>query len=57
MSNVSIMRSIIDEMEMPNKDAFPDQRSVTDQLIDLIQIANRYKLYDAADWIKRGLEK
>jgi len=36
----------------PPKDAIPDQRSTTDQLIDLHALANEYKLYDAADAIK-----
>lgn len=36
----------------PPKDAMPDQRSTTDQLVDLYHIANEHKLYDAADAIK-----
>lgn len=32
------------------------QDSVTDQLRDLIQIANHEGMYDAADWIRRSLE-
>jgi hypothetical protein len=30
-----------------------DQRSVTDQMRDLVQLANRNGLYDAADWVNR----
>lgn len=30
----------------------PDQRSVTDQLEDLIAIATQRKMYDAVDWIR-----
>lgn len=33
-----------------------DQRSVTDQLHDLISIANSHGLYDAADWLSAFLE-
>lgn len=40
-------------VERPSKDAMPDQRSTTDQLITLHQLANEYKLYDAADVLKR----
>lgn len=29
----------------------PDQRSLTDQLQDLVSLANRHHLYDAADFI------
>ena len=29
----------------------PDQRSVTDQLKDLIRLAHQNGLYDAADWV------
>jgi hypothetical protein len=29
----------------------PDQRSLTDQLQDLVGLANRHRLYDAADFI------
>lgn len=35
----------------------PDQRSVTDQLKDLVVLANRRGLYDAADWIQSRLQK
>jgi len=34
----------------------PDQRSVTEQLKDLIVLANQHGLYDAADWVKTQLE-
>jgi len=34
----------------------PDQRSVTDQLKDLIKFANQNGLYDAADWIQSQLK-
>ena len=30
-----------------------DQRSVTDQMWDLVLLAQQQGLYDAADWIKR----
>jgi hypothetical protein len=33
----------------------PDQRSVTDQLRDIIVYANRKGMYDAADLIQRSL--
>lgn len=36
----------------PPKDAMPDQRSTTDQLITLHALANEHKLYDAADALK-----
>lgn len=32
-----------------------DQRSLTDQLQDLIGIANKHGLYDAADYITRAI--
>ena len=32
-----------------------DQRSVTAQLADLIVLANRNGLYDAADWVQTRL--
>ena len=32
------------------------QYSVTEQLYELIDIANQHGLYDAADWIQRTLE-
>jgi hypothetical protein len=34
----------------------PDQRAVTEQLADLIRLANEHGLYDAADWVKRELD-
>ena len=33
-----------------------DQRSTTDQLQSLIELANKNGLYDAADWVKTRLE-
>lgn len=36
---------------------FPDQRSLTDQLKDLMAIANREKMYDAADFLRNYLER
>jgi hypothetical protein len=36
----------------PARPIMPDQRSVTDQLADLYVLANRWGLYDAADWLK-----
>ena len=33
-----------------------DQRSVTDQLKELMILANKHGLYDAADWLKSTLE-
>jgi hypothetical protein len=33
-----------------------DQRSVTDQLRDLVQVAYERKMYDAADWIMERCE-
>jgi hypothetical protein len=41
-----------EQIERPDKDAMPDQRSTIDQLITLHQLANEYKLYDAADAVK-----
>ena len=35
----------------------PDQRSVTDQLNELVLLANRNGLYDAADWLRERLEE
>jgi len=32
-----------------------DQRSVTDQLKELMTLANKHGLYDAADWLKSTL--
>lgn len=32
------------------------QYSVTEQLEELVDIANRHGLYDAADWLRRHLE-
>jgi hypothetical protein len=32
-----------------------DQRSTHDQLVDLVDIANKNGKYDAADWLKREL--
>jgi|GEM_PF-6768995 len=65
MSNVSIMRSIINDLANEKRISLienpgvtmPDQRSLRDQLWDLHSLANRNKLYDAADWLKRYLEK
>jgi hypothetical protein len=34
-----------------------DQRSVTDQLNDLVTLANKHGLYDAADWLKSTLRQ
>jgi len=34
-----------------------DQRSTHDQLVDLVDIANKNGKYDAADWLKRELER
>lgn len=31
---------------------FPDQRSVTEQLYDAINLCNKAGMYDAADWIR-----
>ena len=44
------------------KDIMPDQRATLDQLIDLWEIANLLKLYDAADYLsydirRKGLKK
>lgn len=33
-----------------------DQRSVTDQLASLIQLAHKNGLYDAADWVRTRME-
>lgn len=33
-----------------------DQRSVTDQLATLIQLAHKHGLYDAADWVRSRIE-
>jgi hypothetical protein len=33
-----------------------DQRSVTDQLKELVLLADRNGLYDAADWLRARLE-
>jgi len=33
-----------------------DQRSTTDQLQDLVRLADKNGLYDASDWIKNKLE-
>jgi hypothetical protein len=33
-----------------------DQRSVTDQLQDLITLANKNGLYDAADWVQSRMK-
>ena len=38
------------------KDSFPDQRSLTDQMRDLMILANATKMYDAADYIARKFE-
>jgi hypothetical protein len=35
----------------------PDQRSVTDQLKTLLELANKNGLYDAADWLKQRMPK
>lgn len=35
----------------------PDQRSVTDQLRDLVLLANQNGLYDAADWLQARLDQ
>ena len=34
-----------------------DQRPLTDQLITLVQVANREGLYDAADWLNEVMRK
>lgn len=34
-----------------------DQRSTYDQLRDLVQLANRHGLYDAADFVERAIER
>ena len=39
----------------PNPLKMPDQRSVTDQLRDLVVMANRAGMYDAADLINLTL--
>jgi hypothetical protein len=39
----------------PKKKAMPDQRSLTDQLRSLIELANQNGLYDAADFLKAHL--
>ena len=33
-----------------------DQRSTYDQLLDLITLANKHGLYDAADWIRGQMD-
>jgi hypothetical protein len=38
------------------KDSFPDQRSLTDQMRDLMILANVTKMYDAADYIAKKFE-
>lgn len=35
----------------------PDQRSVMDQLKDLVLLANQNGLYDAADWLRARLDQ
>lgn len=37
----------------PMHPSMPDQRSITDQLIDIVRVAERAGYYDGADWIKR----
>lgn len=36
---------------------FPRQDSVTDQLKDLVKLANQNGMYDAADWIRNQLDE
>jgi len=39
------------------KDAMPDQRSLTDQMRDLMILANATKMYDASDYIAKKFEE
>lgn len=51
------LNHILKKFKKEYKDYFPDQRSVSDQLQDLMIIANCLKMYDAADYIKSKMSK
>lgn len=41
--------------ETLEENLMPDQRSVTEQLTNLVEMANKHGLYDAADWLTRAM--
>lgn len=44
------------QSEPGRRSRMPDQRSVTEQLRDLVGTANRLGMYDAADWLSLWLQ-
>lgn len=57
MSDVGELAAALRRSLSRKKKPMPDQRCVTEQLRDLVQMANERGLYDATDWIARRMEK
>jgi hypothetical protein len=54
MHGIALAHGVV---KSPDAQPMPDQRSVSDQLHDLVKLANERGMYDAADWITRSAEK
>jgi len=51
------MKEIKKTIKEAYKDFMPDQRSTYDQLMDLWEISNHLKMYDAADFLSHVIRR